>query len=223
VRFRTYADYANATFDESFLKEELADALVVKSETFANSYLENLGDGKFKLSALPRTAQTAPMYGVIAGDFNRDDLPDILSVGNFYSGEVFSGRYDASIGWLLEGDGKGNFHPVKVEASGFFVKGDAKGMATLNLADKELIITTINNGPIKVQALSREDNRVYDPGPGDISALIKRGDGSLQKVEFFYGSGYLSQSSRILPIPDEAVSVLILDTEGKETEILPLP
>jgi hypothetical protein len=96
-------------------------------------------------------------------------------------------------------------------------------MATLNLADKELIITTINNGPIKVQALSREDNRVYDPGPGDISALIKRGDGSLQKVEFFYGSGYLSQSSRILPIPDEAVSVLILDTEGKETEILPLP
>ncbi len=223
VRFRTYADYAKATFKESFLKEELEDALIVKSETFASSYLENLGNGKFQLSALPRAAQTAPMYGALTGDYDRDGYPDILAAGNFYSGEVFSGRYDASIGWLLEGDGKGNFHPVTSRESGFFTQGDAKGMANLIMPDKELVITAINNGSLNVQSISGNGGRIYIPEPDDIAALIKANNGSLQKVEFFYGSGYLSQSSRKLYIPKDARSVIITNSKGKQTEILPLP
>ena len=221
VRFRTYADYAKATFEESFLKEELADALVVKSETFANSYLENLGNGKFELSALPRAAQTAPVYGMLVGDYNKDDHPDILAVGNFYSGEVFSGRYDASIGWFLEGDGNGSFSAVGVAESGFFVQGDAKGMARIMMPDTELVISSRNNGPVEVHKSSLDGQKQYQPKPADIAALIKRQDGSVQKVEFFNGSGYLSQSSKAMIIPHSATSVVIIDNEGKETEIFP--
>ena len=97
------------------MKEEIASAHVVKSETFANSFLENLGGGKFRLSELPRAAQIAPMYGMLVGDYNGDRNLDLLAVGNFYSGEVFSGRYDASIGWLLAGNGKGGFDPMPVD------------------------------------------------------------------------------------------------------------
>jgi hypothetical protein len=222
-RFRTYTDYAEATFDESFRKEEIADAYVVKSETFANSYLENLGDGKFTLSALPRATQIAPMYGMITGDFNNDNHLDLLAVGNFYSGEVFSGQYDASIGWFLAGDGKGGFTPVDSRESGFFVQGDAKSLAELWSGNRRLILASINNGQLVVQESMDTGSGTYHAKPHDIGALVRFPDNSVQKFEFYLGSGYLSQSSRTLSIPANASSVIIVDDQGGKNEILALP
>ena len=219
-RFRSYSDYAKATFEESFMKEELADAYVVKSEVFANSYLENLGDGKFELTPLPKLAQIAPMYGMLVGDYNGDQHLDLLSVGNFYSGEVFSGQYDASIGWLLAGDGKGGFVPVDVRESGFFVPGDAKALVSLWTGDEQLVLASINNGPLVGHTFSRNNEKRYKAKPGDMAALVHYPDLSVQRFEFYYGSGYLSQSSRTLVIPAGASSVIIIDHEGRETEIL---
>lgn len=222
-RFRTYTDYAEATFDESFRKEELADAYIVKSETFANSYLENLGGGKFKLAPLPRPTQIAPMYGMITGDFNNDHHLDLLAVGNFYSGEVFSGQYDASIGWFLAGDGKGGFNPVDSRDSGFFVQGDAKGLVELWTGSDRLILAGINDGAMVVQESTGDGSATYRAGPHDAGALIRFPDNTVQKIEFYHGSGYLSQSSRTLLLPAGATSVIILDNRGNENEILALP
>lgn len=220
VRFRTYSDYANATFEESFTKEEIANAHVVKSETFENSYLENLGNGKFKLSALSRPAQIAPMYGMTTGDYDQDGNLDALVVGNFFSGEVFSGRYDASIGWFLKGDGKGNFNTVDVNESGFFVRGDAKSQVNLFVKNQELFVSSINNGNLKQHAISSNGQQIYSPKKDDIAALILLENASIQKQEFHYGSGYLSQGSRKLLIPKNATSVRIINANGNETEIL---
>jgi hypothetical protein len=222
-RFRTYTDYAEATFEESFLKEEIADAYIVKSETFANSYLENLGGGKFKLSPLPRPTQIAPMYGMITGDFNNDHHLDLLAVGNFYSGEVFSGQYDASIGWFLAGDGKGGFNPIDSRESGFFVQGDAKGLVELWSGSERLILAGINNGALVVQGCTGDSPATYRAKPRDVAAYIRFPDNTVQKIEFYKGSGYLSQSSRTLLIPAGATSVIIMDDQGVENEILALP
>ncbi len=221
-RFRNYADYANATFEESFLKEEIATAHVVKSETFANSYLENLGGGKFRLSELPRAAQIAPMYGMLVGDYTGDRNLDLLAVGNFYSGEVFSGRYDASIGWLLAGNGKGGFDPMAVDKSGFFVVGDAKGLVNLYDEGQELMVVSRNDAELKTFTRT-VSNKTYLPKPDEIAAIVLYKDGKLQKMEFPYGSGYLSQPSRRFQIPSDAVSVKIIDDKGQQTEILPMP
>ncbi|WP_411032119.1 VCBS repeat-containing protein [Spongiimicrobium sp. 3-5] len=221
ARFRTYSDYAKATFEESFLKQELEDAYVVKSETFANSYLENLGDGKFKLTALPRPAQIAPMYGMMVGDYNNDDHLDLLAVGNFYSGEVFSGQYDAAIGWLLAGNGNGGFKSVGVEQSGFFVPGDAKGLARLYAEGKEVAMATINNGPLAVYTFPRPQQKIYTAKSQDVYAIIQYANGQQQKVEFNYGGSYLSQPSRSMPIPNNAKTVTIIDVEGEQTQIFP--
>ena len=220
ARFRTYEDYAKATFDQSFLKEELADAHVVKSETFSNAYLENLGEGKFKLHDLPRSAQIAPIYGMLTGDYNHDGNLDVLAVGNFYSGEVFAGRYDASIGWLLAGDGSGHFKSVDVKESGFFVQGDAKSMVNLFTADKELVLIGINDAALETYAFPRKVEQFYRAKPEDIAAIITYKDGRRQKVEFYYGSGYLSQPTRKLPVPPNASSIVIMDSHGNQNEIL---
>lgn len=220
VRFRTYSDYANATFEESFTAAEIENAHIVKSETFANSYLENLGDGKFKLRELPRTAQIAPMYGITTGDYDHDGNLDALVVGNFFSGEVFSGRYDASIGWLLKGDGKGDFESIDVNKSGFFVRGDAKSQVNVFIGDQELTISSINNGNLKTHAISTNRQQIYSPKKDALAAIIQFENGTTQKREFHYGAGYLSQGSRKLLIPKNATSVRIIDTNGNETEIL---
>ncbi|WP_158657057.1 VCBS repeat-containing protein [Maribacter cobaltidurans] len=222
ARFRTYADYAEATFKESFLEEELENAYIVKSETFANSYLENLGNGKFKLSTLPKMAQTAPMYGTLVGDYNNDGHLDVLAVGNFYSGEVFSGQYDASIGWFLAGNGTGNFRLIESKESGFFVKGDAKSLVNLRYGDQELILAGINNGPLAVMEYEGPSAKFYHPKDNEVAAIIKHADGSVQRFEFLRSSGYLSQPSRVFPIPRNATSVIVIDNQGNEQEIGPV-
>jgi len=58
-RFQSYKDFASVTFEESFTRQELSDALVVKSECFESSYLENKGNGKFERRALPLECQVA--------------------------------------------------------------------------------------------------------------------------------------------------------------------
>lgn len=223
ARFRTYEDYSNATFEESFLKSEIEDAYVVKSETFASVYLENIGSEKFKTHELPQSAQIAPIYGMLANDYNNDGNLDLLAVGNFFSGEVFYGRYDASIGCLMYGDGHGNFKPVDVNKSGFFVQGDAKSMVNLYSGDKELTLVGINNDSLKTFAVSKNNKQIYLPKPKDVAAVIYYKDGKKQKIEFTYGSGYLSQTSRRLNIPSTAESVVIIDNKGVQTKIYPIP
>nr|WP_299486165.1 VCBS repeat-containing protein [uncultured Allomuricauda sp.] len=216
VRFRTYSEYAEATFEESFTEGELADAHIVKSETFASSYLENLGSGRFALKPLPISMQTAPLYGISIGDYNHDSHLDVLAVGNFYSGEVFNGRYDASIGWLMTGDGKGDFEALKVDESGFFVKGDAKSQVNLFTDDSELILSGINNGELKIHSRNLENAFVYNPSPQDASITIHFEDGSVQKRELYYGSGYLSQGSRRQIIPKKAKYIMVKNFKGEE-------
>jgi hypothetical protein len=222
-RFRTYTDYAEATFEESFLKEELKDAYVVKSETFANSVLENLGDGKFELTPLPTMAQIAPMYGMLTGHFNEDHHLDLLAVGNFFSGEVFSGQYDASIGWFLAGDGRGGFTPVNSRESGFLVEGDGKSLVRIWSGNQQLFLAGINNGPLSVQAYHKPGATRYYPKPNEVGGIITYSDGSVQKFEFNRGLGYLSQPSLSLELPEDAISVRIADDRGGYSEILATP
>ena len=86
--------------------------------------------------------------------------------------------------------------------------------------DSELNIAAINNGKLKTHAFLRKNESIYSPKNKDIAAIIIYKDGRRQKVEFTYGGGYLSQSSRKLPLPVDAKSVIIIDSQGAETEIL---
>ncbi len=223
VRFRTYEDYSNATFEESFLKSEIEDAYVAKSEMFASVYLENIGLEKFKIHELPRSSQIAPIYGMLTNDYNDDGNLDLLTVGNFFSNEVFYGRNDSFIGSLMYGDGHGNFKPIDVNKSGFFVKGDAKSMVNLYSGEKELTIVGVNNDSLKAFAISKNNKHIYLPKQKDIAAVIYYKGGKKQKIEFTYGSGYLSQTSRRLNIPPKAESVIIIDNKGVQTKIYPTP
>ena len=132
-KFKTYGEYAKATFDDIFPATEVKDAYIRDCRFSESAWIENLGDGTFKMHSLPVEAQISPVFGILTGDYNSDGNPDLLITGNSYSSNVFTGQYDALIGLLLAGDGKGGFTAVPGRESGFFADGDAKGMAELTI------------------------------------------------------------------------------------------
>jgi enediyne biosynthesis protein E4 len=156
---------------------------------------------------------------MVAGDYDGDGNLDVLLVGNSYSPEVSSGRDDAFIGLYLRGNGKGQFEPVKVEKSGFMDDNDAKGMVNLTMDDgHELIIVGNNSGKVRA-FVAKQSGRLYQPARNVSYALVTLGNGKIYKHEFYYGSTYLSQSSRNLRLPSGARSVKIFDFKGNHKEL----
>jgi enediyne biosynthesis protein E4 len=219
TRFRKYKEYSEATFEESFLKSELESAYVVCSEIFETTYIENIGEGNFIIQALPLEAQFAPVNGMVAEDFDRDGSLDILIAGNLYAAEVNTGHYDASMGLFLRGDGKGNFTLVRPIQSGFYADGDAKGMAKLLSANGgTLILVGNNSGPLTTYFVEIVTKN-YQPSSTDAYALVTLKNGDTYKHEFYYGSTYLSQSSRSLNYPPDTKTIKVFNFKGESKDV----
>jgi hypothetical protein len=222
-QFPRYEQYGRATIHEVLSEEDIKEAEVYHASHFASSYLENLGNGKFQMSLLPTRAQFAPVFGMLSQDFDGDGNLDILLAGNDYGTEVFTGRYDALIGLYLKGDGKGGFEPVPVQHSGFYVGGNAKGMASLYDGEgQELILVSQNQDSLHVFANSNEASgadKIIALQPMDAWAEVQLENGQQQRVEFYYGSTYLSQSSRKFKIAPHVTSVMIYDFAGNSRKV----
>ncbi len=217
--FPKYEQYGRATIDSIFTKEQLKGAVIYHANHMESSYIENMGGGKFSISALPMEAQIAPLYGMVSQDVDGDGNLDLLAVGNNYGTEVFTGRYDALTGLLLKGDGKGKFTPMKIR-DGWYVPGDAKGLALLKGADNENIyLATQNQDSLKMYATPITAKQTVALEPMDAWAAMTMKDGSKCKVEFYYGSTYLSQSTRHVDIGENVAAVTIYDFSGKSRQL----
>ncbi len=219
-RFKTYKSYAETSFEKSFLPQELQESYVVKSHTFNSSYLENLGDGTFKLSVLPTMAQMAPIEGILIEDFNNDGFEDVILTGNSYATEVATGRYDALKGMVLQGNGNGSFTVLPLEKSGFVNDHDGSGLATIrNVNGVSYVIAANNNGPLKIFANNAYKERIpkINAEKGTQFATIYFDNGKQVKKEFYWGSGYLSSSTRSILIHEHIKEIKFSDAEKTKT------
>ncbi|HKZ35998.1 MAG TPA: VCBS repeat-containing protein, partial [Chryseolinea sp.] len=216
-KYPSYASYADVTL-EQFTDDSKPS--VLQSEIFASAYLENKGNATWEIKALPVEAQFAPVFGITPGEFTGDEFEDAVMVGNFYSPDVLTGRYDAFTGLLLKGDGTGNFEPLSLQESGISVKGDAKGFALLRTQDdKTLLLAAQNNDSLQALESKSKSTQLLEIEPTDFYGVITDSKGRKSKHEFYYGSGYLSQSSRTLSLPNDVQSVTIYDFTGKSREV----
>jgi hypothetical protein len=197
--------------------------LLFKATDMNSSYIENKGNGRFSISALPAEAQFAPVYGLQAKDIDHDGNLDVLMTGNDYGMEPYSGRHDAFYGLLMKGNGKGKFTALSIDSSGFFVKGDGKALATLHAANNsDLLIATQNQDTLLVfeQAGSNTKTKKWVTlQPEDFSAVLYYKNGEKRKMEFYYGAGYLSQSSRKIAIDNNVLRTVIMSYTGSSREI----
>lgn len=214
-KFAKYKDFALLTTDKFFSPEDLKGAVVLDANFLASSYIENSGNGKFSIRKLPTLSQTAPVNGMVPYDIDDDGNLDLLLVGNDYANEPTGGQYDALTGLILKGDGKGNFVEIPSYKSGFFVNGDAKGLARLTGSNGDIFVATQNRDSVKVfSPVTGARRPVFKPGALDRSANLTMKDGKKQKVEFYYGSGYLSQSSRGISISPSVTTIEVTIADG---------
>lgn len=213
-RFQEYGKFAESGLGEILKPEELKDALHLSATWMKSSYIENQGGGKFAIRELPVQAQFAPVFGMIADDFNQDGNLDLMLSGNDYGSEVSVGRYDAMYGLVLTGDGKGSFRPLRISESGYMVNGNMKSLVRLASSDgKWLSVTSQNRELLRFHRASKPTQKV-GLGVGETSVLLHFKNGKTRKEEPGYGSSFLSQSSHALFLPSYVESVTILGSKG---------
>jgi hypothetical protein len=148
-KFKTYQDFGQASFRDVFSEDELKNALKIRATNFSSSFIKNLGDGKFEIIPLPLQAQFSTVHAIVPDDYDNDGNQDILIGGNFYSPDFMTGRYDASIGLLLKGDGKGKFEPVPLQKSGIHFRGDVRSAVLIAVGNEKLLAVAANQGKLQ--------------------------------------------------------------------------
>jgi hypothetical protein len=143
-RYPKYSDYAGQTV-EQVLGNDLKGAVLQQAETFATAIALSNHDGSYTLVPLPREAQIAPVYGILAGDFDHDGKLDLLLAGNFSGVQPDIGSMMASHGLMLRGNGRGEFTAVDGALSGFIVRGEARDIQRLHTSRGALYVVARNN------------------------------------------------------------------------------
>jgi enediyne biosynthesis protein E4 len=144
-KYPSYKEFGASRIEDIFPAADLKQAQVREAYTFASAVALNNGNGTFTLQPLPLEAQFAPIYASLAGDFDGDGKIDLLVGGNFYGVTPMLGRYDASYGLMLRGDGKGGFTPVDMEQSNLVIDGQVRDMKMLRGAKGERLIVIARN------------------------------------------------------------------------------
>ncbi len=149
-KYLKYERYKDQTAQDIFTPEQLESAVKLDAYEFETSLLVNQGNGKFELKPLPVEAQVSPVYGIAVHDFDGDGNLDVLLGGNFFSAKPEVGRYDASYGLLLRGDGKGNFKAVKPKESGFYTYGEVRDISVINFGANRMVLVARNNDTLQL-------------------------------------------------------------------------
>ncbi|MEO0341750.1 MAG: hypothetical protein AAF242_21415, partial [Bacteroidota bacterium] len=185
------------------------------------SVIENLGNGKFAIKALPLEAQLAPIYGILPKDVNHDGLMDLLLVGNDHGMEVLQGRADAFNGLVLLNQ-DGNFKPLSLLESNFTVPG--AGIALVEILGKDqkrITLASQNRGALLAFTDSTNQNsRPIILADNEVKAKLYLDENTFRVVESFWGSTFMSQGSRVIWASDQINKVEVLNTKGEITRTI---
>jgi enediyne biosynthesis protein E4 len=153
-KYLSYQKFSEAKFSDFFPKEVIEKSRRYVVNTFESVYFENKGKGNFEMKPLPVAVQLSTVNAFLPGDFNKDGNMDVLVGGNFFRSNIQMGRYDASFGQVLTGDGKGNFKAMPCTESGFIVKGETRKIAPLQIGGQVRYMVVRNNDTVEFFTLN---------------------------------------------------------------------
>lgn len=149
-KYPKYEMYRDQKITDIFSPLQLEKSLHLSAQILESSIFLNDGKGNFSIHPLPDEAQYSPVYAAIVDDFDEDGNKDILLGGNLYNAKPETGRYDASYGTLLRGDGKGAFSGIPAKVSGLKIFGEVRDFAEVKTSRGKLLITARSNDPLQV-------------------------------------------------------------------------
>jgi hypothetical protein len=143
-KYTSFTDFGARRVQDIFSAAELDGVNVLAAYEFASVYAQNDG-GRFVLTRLPKEAQVSPIFAISTGDFDGDGNKDALVAGNFSGVRPSRGKYDASIGLMLRGDGAGHFAAVDPSVSGIVLDGEVRELRPLVLRSGQTVILAARN------------------------------------------------------------------------------
>lgn len=149
-KYPKYEMYKDQQITDIFSQEQLNNSIRLDAFLLETSLFLNNGSGIFTRSPLPPEVQFSPVLAAHTGDFNSDGITDILLGGNLYNVKPELGRYDASYGSFLTGDGKGNFRNVPAGVSGFRLEGEVRDIEELITPEGRLVMIARSNDSIQI-------------------------------------------------------------------------
>jgi enediyne biosynthesis protein E4 len=149
-KYPKYELYKDQQITDIFTPEQLKNSIHLDAFNLETSLFINDGSGNFKRTPLPVETQFSPVYAVATGDYNGDGNSDILLGGNLYNVKPEVGRYDASYGTFLAGNGKGGFEYVPARLSGFQLEGEIRDIIEINTPKGKVLIVAKSNGPLQM-------------------------------------------------------------------------
>jgi hypothetical protein len=155
-KYPKYEMYKDQRITDIFSPEVLNNSVHLDAYLLETSLFMNDGSGHFTRKPLPVEVQFSSVFAADTGDFNRDGNTDILLGGNLYNVKPETGRYDASYGSFLKGDGRGGFSNITAKSSGFRLEGEIRDIMQINTPVGKLLLVARSNDPLQVfKILSR--------------------------------------------------------------------
>ena len=147
-KFLLAENFAKASLPELLGEDKLKKANVLTADYFSNAILINKGNLQFETKALPWQAQLTSLKDAVVVDANKDELPDILLMGNYYDNNIEMGRYDADFGTLLINKGQGVFECQSL--NGLAIKGQVRHIRPVGIHGQKAFVLARNDDSAKV-------------------------------------------------------------------------
>lgn len=149
-KFVGFTSYASATIENIFPAEKLSKASYKEANNLASgTFIQGSGE-QYQWKALPNAAQTAPLYAILAGDFDNDNNADLLIAGNDYHPQVEEGVCDSGNGLVLRFVNN-QWQVIPPTESGYFSGRENRRIISVKLQDgTEALVTANNNSSAEV-------------------------------------------------------------------------
>ncbi|MEY2950902.1 MAG: hypothetical protein RLZZ248_2103 [Bacteroidota bacterium] len=149
-KYNLYEDYKNASIKDMFDANQLNNTILLNAYTMESVIYLNKGNGDFERSPLPMEAQITPINDILVSDIDGDGHLDLLLGGNFYYAKPEVGRYDASYGTFLKGDGRGGFEYVPNRQIGLRIEDQVSNLVEMEVNGRRSILVAKNNQPLQL-------------------------------------------------------------------------
>ncbi len=155
-KYIKYTDYADATIQTIFTKEQLAKARVYKCTEARSIALINNSKLSFSKKILPSEVQFSNVHSILTDDLDNDGKTDIIITGNSFTNRTQFGDNDASLGIVMKGKDGGEFETINPSASGLFADGDVRAASVIKDANhtKKLVIVK-NNDAVQILTIQQ--------------------------------------------------------------------
>jgi hypothetical protein len=145
--FRTYKAFAEADIEDIFDKNTLYEAEVKEVYTLKSMFLKNKGDFQFEIIPLPEDVDYSTINSVISGDFDHDEITELLLMGNHFNLNTQLGQLDANRGLILKYMDNAfkvlNHHNLKVN-------GRVNSAHFIKVNQEKWLILGMNNDSLKI-------------------------------------------------------------------------